>query len=59
MSPGYAGTVVQDTGISKGYLRPIEGIVELGEGEGKSRGAINWDGVHFRKDIGQDLLNLE
>lgn len=40
--------VIQDTGISKGYLRPVEGIVEIGEGPGNSRGAINWNGIHYR-----------
>ena len=29
--------VIQDTGIAKGYLRPVEGIVEIGEGTGQSR----------------------
>jgi hypothetical protein len=40
--------VIQDTGISKGYLRPVEGIEELGEGPGVSRGAINWNNEHYR-----------
>ena len=40
--------VIQDTGVSKGYLRPVEGIREIGVGPGKSRGAINWNGVHYR-----------
>jgi hypothetical protein len=40
--------IVKDTGISKGYLRPVEGIVQTGTGPGVSRGAINWDGVHYR-----------
>jgi len=40
--------VLQDTGIAKGYLRPVEGIVELSTGPGISRGAINWNGVHYR-----------
>lgn len=40
--------VIQETGISSGYLRPVEGIVEIGEGEYISRGAINWNGVHYR-----------
>lgn len=49
--------VVQDTGISKGYLRPVEGIVEIGEGTGKSRGAINWSGVHYRV-MGTNLCSI-
>lgn len=40
--------VIQETGISNGYLRPVEGIVEIGEGPGNSRGAINWNGTHYR-----------
>ena len=40
--------VIQDTGISAGYLRPVEGIVQIGTGPGVSRGAINWNGVHYR-----------
>lgn len=49
--------VIQDTGISKGYLRPVEGIVELSEGTGKSRGAINWNGVHYRV-LGANLCSI-
>lgn len=40
--------ILSDTGISKGYLRPVEGIEALGTGPGVSRGAINWNGVHYR-----------
>ncbi len=40
--------VVQNTGVSNGYLRPVEGIVEIGTGPGISRGAINWNGKHYR-----------
>ncbi len=40
--------VVQDTGISAGYLRPVEGIEKTGVGAGLSRGAINWNGKHYR-----------
>lgn len=49
--------VIQDTGISKGYLRPVEGIVELGTGPGYSRGAINWNGVHYRV-MGSKLCSI-
>jgi len=50
--------VVQVTGISKGYLRPVEGIVAIGsEGPGKSRGAINWNGVHYRV-MGNNLCSI-
>jgi hypothetical protein len=40
--------VIQETGISSGYLRPVEGITQIGEGAYVSRGAINWNGVHYR-----------
>lgn len=40
--------IVKDTGINSSYLRPVEGIVRTGVGPGVSRGAINWDGVHYR-----------
>jgi hypothetical protein len=40
--------IVKETGVSKGYLRPVEGITQLGTGPGRSRGAINWDGQHYR-----------
>jgi len=49
--------VVQDTGVSSGYLRPVEGIVEIGEGVGKSRGAINWKGKHYRV-LGSKLCSI-
>ncbi len=49
--------VIQETGISSGYLRPVEGIVEIGEGPGKSRGAINWNGVHYRV-MGSSLCSI-
>ena len=35
-------------GISKGYLRPSDGIVEFGVGPGVDRGSINWDGKCYR-----------
>jgi hypothetical protein len=50
--------VVQDTGISTGYLRPVEGIVKTGEGSGISRGAINWNGVHYRV-MGSKLTSID
>ena len=40
--------IVAGTGISEGYLRPVEGITQTGTGPGVTRGAINWDGVHYR-----------
>lgn len=42
--------VIIDSGISKGYLRTAPGIVQLGgmAGPGADRGAIVWNGVHYR-----------
>ncbi len=40
--------VPKDSGIAKGYLRPADGIVQLGEGPGVDRGGINWQGTHYR-----------
>jgi hypothetical protein len=49
--------VVQNNGISEGYLRPVEGIVKIGEGVGPSRGAINWNGKHYRV-LGSKLCRI-
>ena len=35
-------------GISKGYLRPSDGILKGGDGPGIGRGGINWNGVCYR-----------
>ena len=40
--------VPKEQGISKGYLRPADGIVSLGAGPGTDRGGINWEGVCYR-----------
>lgn len=40
--------VMLDSGISKGFLRPYEGIVQLGTSPGEDRGAINWNGTLYR-----------
>ena len=36
------------SGISKGYLRPADGLVANGTGPGTDRGGINWNGVCYR-----------
>jgi hypothetical protein len=36
------------SGISKGYLRPADGLVGNGTGPGVDRGGINWNGVCYR-----------
>lgn len=40
--------VPKDNGISKGYLRPADGLVRWGDGPGIDRGAINWKGKCYR-----------
>lgn len=40
--------VPKEQGISQGYLRPADGIVQFGTGPGVDRGGINWRGVCYR-----------
>lgn len=40
--------VPKQQGISNGYLRPADGIVQTATGQGYDRGAINWNGVLYR-----------
>lgn len=49
--------VPKDNGISKGYLRPAEGLVSNGAGPGLSRGGINWNGVCYRV-MGASLVSV-
>lgn len=35
-------------GVDEGFLRPADGITAFTTGIGKDRGAIVWDGTHFR-----------
>lgn len=45
-------------GISNGYLRPADGIVQSGTGPGGSRGGINWNGVCYRV-MGTKLVSID
>lgn len=45
-------------GISSGYLRPADGIVEHGTGPGICRGGINWNGVCYRV-MGTKLVSID
>ena len=45
------------TGISDGYLRSADGIVEDGAGPGNTRGGIEWDGVAYRV-MGSKLVSI-
>lgn len=49
--------VPKDNGISKGYLRPADGITSLATGPGTDRGGINWNGVCYRV-MGSKLVSI-
>ncbi len=49
--------VPKDEGISKGYLRPADGIVQQGSGPGIDRGGINWKGTYYRV-MGTKLVSI-
>lgn len=49
--------VPKTTGISTGFLRPADGLVELGTGPGNNRGGINWNGILYRV-MGQKLVSI-
>jgi hypothetical protein len=49
--------VPKDSGISKGYLRPGDGIVSNGSGPGIDRGGINWRGELYRV-MGTKLVEI-
>lgn len=40
--------VAMKSGISNGYLRPGDGIVQIGTGPGIDRGGIEWQGICYR-----------
>lgn len=47
-----------DSGISQGYLRPGDGVVQFGAaGPGVDRGGINWNGVCYRV-MGNSLVRV-
>ena len=50
--------VPKQQGISEGYLRPADGIVEFGVGPGIDRGGINWNGSCYRV-MGNKLVRIE
>lgn len=49
--------VPKDQGISKGYLRPAEGLLSEGTGPGVGRGGINWNDVCYRV-MGSKLVSV-
>ncbi len=50
--------VPKEQGISNGYLRPAEGLVQDGLGPGASRGGINWNGICYRV-MGTKLVSVD
>ena len=50
--------VVLDSGLSRGYLRPAQGIVQVGQGPGGDRGAINWNDTCYRV-MGSQLVRTD
>ena len=49
--------VPKKQGISTGYLRPADGVVQFGTGPGVDRGSINWNGVCYRV-MGTKLVSV-
>ena len=49
--------VVHISGVSEGYLRPAEGIIQTGTGTGNCRGGINWNGSLYRV-MGSKLVKV-
>lgn len=49
--------VPKQSGISNGYLRPADGIVQHGTGPGADRGGIEWNGVCYRV-MGTKLVSV-
>lgn len=50
--------VPKEQGISNGYLRPANGIVQLGTGPGVDRGGISWNGQYYRV-MGSSLVRID
>jgi len=49
--------VPKQQGISNGYLRPADGLVQFGIGPGVDRGGINWNGFCYRV-MGGELIKI-
>lgn len=50
--------VPKEQGISNGYLRPADGVVQSGAGPGVDRGGINWNGQCYRV-MGSSLVHID
>lgn len=49
--------VPENSGVSKGYLRPIDGVDAFATGPGADRGGIVWNGAHYRV-MGSKLVTI-
>lgn len=49
---------VTPNGVSAGYLRPADGLVEFATGPGADRGGINWNDVMYRV-MGTKLVSID
>jgi hypothetical protein len=49
--------VPKQQGISQGYLRPADGVIQFGVGPGVDRGGINWNGACYRV-MGTSLVRI-
>lgn len=49
--------VLKENGVSTGYLRQAEGITSFSTGPGIDRGAIVWNGIHYRV-MGTKLVSV-
>ncbi|TNE61200.1 MAG: hypothetical protein EP341_00855 [Sphingomonadales bacterium] len=49
--------VPKATGLSEGYLKPIDGITQTGTGPGVTRGGIEWNGTCYRV-MGSKLVSV-
>jgi hypothetical protein len=49
--------IALDQGISTGYLRPADGIIQNGTGPGINRGGILWEGEIYRV-MGTDFVSV-
>ncbi len=50
--------VPTDNGVSAGFLRPADGLVEQGTGPGVDRGGIEWRGVCYRV-MGSSFVSVD
>ncbi len=50
--------VPKDTEISKGFLRPADGLIEFSTSPGVDRGGIDWDGLMYRVK-GANLVSID